>query len=431
MPILLSQMKYPLCQADLTTLHTRLCNIAACKNTANCLLPYGGYNIIFMGDFAQLLPIGGHSLFSSYIDYWHGMIQKVIFLDNAHRFKDDPEWGEILLRIRLGTYTESDIIEINKRLITSHNPLPIENHGTNNLTYACELNAQRNEICNAIFMKHLQQTHPKINQPQLPPNHTFIIKGKLKWPNGHNINKNFHQWILNTCGDADLCTTTRKPVDPVSKIYVGMPIMFLDNTHINLKIANGTTGTVEQIYVKNNHSISWENWNDYKVNTIDIENVTGVLVKIQLHHNKIQKVLVKPRTMQISIALNIIPTTEEHTNNITGTLKPKQKLYMQIRQLPFISNIATTGHKLQSASKDMLIVYKWPILNNSKGKHASWIYIILSCVRTCKGLFLMEPLEITPAICHPSQIFLKEEQRLHQLEQKTLETFYNIFNNTQ
>ena len=30
-------------QTDLTTLHTRLCNIAACKNTANHLLPSGGY----------------------------------------------------------------------------------------------------------------------------------------------------------------------------------------------------------------------------------------------------------------------------------------------------------------------------------------------------------------------------------------------------
>ena len=101
-------------QSDLTILHTRLCNIAACNNTANHLLNYGGYNIIFTGDFAQLPPVFGSPLFSSHIDYWHGMIQKVIFLDNGHRFKDDPEWAKILLCIRLGLFTESDVIEINK-----------------------------------------------------------------------------------------------------------------------------------------------------------------------------------------------------------------------------------------------------------------------------------------------------------------------------
>ena len=94
--------------------HTRLCNIAACNNTANCLLNYGGYNIIFTGGFAQLPPVFGFPLFSSHIDYWHGMIQKVIFLDNGHRFKDDPEWAKILRCIRLGLFTESDVIEINK-----------------------------------------------------------------------------------------------------------------------------------------------------------------------------------------------------------------------------------------------------------------------------------------------------------------------------
>ena len=311
-------------------------------------------------------------------------------------------------------------------MITLHNPIPTETHGTN-LSYACELNAQRNEICNAIFMKHLQQTHPTVDQPQLPPNHTFIIKGKLKWSNGHDINKNLHQWILNTCGDADLCTTTRKPVDPVLKIYIGMPIMFLDNTHLNLGIANGTTGIIECIYLKNNHSISWEDWNGYKVNTINVQDIIGVLIKINLHNDQVQKVLVKPRTMQITIALNIIPTTDNNTDNITATLKPKQNLTMQIKQLPFISNIATTGHKLQSASKDMLIVYKWPILNNSEGKHASWIYVILSRVRTRKGLYLMEPLEITPAICRPSQKFLQEEQRLRQLEKKNPRNLQQTF----
>ena len=46
---------------------------------------------------------------------------------------------------------------------------------------------------------------------------------------------------------------------------------------------------------------------------------------------------------------------------------------------------ATTGHKLQGMSKDKLIIVSWSFIPN-------WIYVVLSRVRTLKGLFLLRPL---------------------------------------
>ena len=48
-------------------------------------------------------------------------------------------------------------------------------------------------------------------------------------------------------------------------------------------------------------------------------------------------------------------------------------------------NDATTGHKLQGMSKDWLVVVLWSFTQN-------WIYVVLSRVRTLKGLFLLKPL---------------------------------------
>ena len=56
-----------------------------------------------------------------------------------------------------------------------------------------------------------------------------------------------------------------------------------------------------------------------------------------------------------------------------------------ISQLPVNLNDATTGHKLQGMSKDQLIMVSWSFMQN-------WTYVVLSCVRTLGGLYLLRPL---------------------------------------
>ena len=54
-------------------------------------------------------------------------------------------------------------------------------------------------------------------------------------------------------------------------------------------------------------------------------------------------------------------------------------------QLPVNYNNATTGHKLQGTGVDNLFVSEW-------FHQASWIYVILSRVKTRQGLFLRKEL---------------------------------------
>ena len=60
-------------------------------------------------------------------------------------------------------------------------------------------------------------------------------------------------------------------------------------------------------------------------------------------------------------------------------------VFMKGKQFPIISNSATTGHKLQGCTLAELAVFEQFYKQN-------WMYVVLSRVRTMKGLYLAEPL---------------------------------------
>ena len=61
---------------------------------------FGGVNVIFAGDFYQLLPVGGGKPLYDCNDslLWKGQVKIIVKLETNHRFKDDPKLGELLDR---------------------------------------------------------------------------------------------------------------------------------------------------------------------------------------------------------------------------------------------------------------------------------------------------------------------------------------------
>ena len=96
--------------------------------------PFGGFTIIFAGDFRQLEPVGAKEtelLFSSLSSqHWENCINAVIILDNEHRFKEDPEYGQMLKRMWSGDLTKDDRMRIKSRVLgTSGLQLPPDIEG--------------------------------------------------------------------------------------------------------------------------------------------------------------------------------------------------------------------------------------------------------------------------------------------------------------
>jgi hypothetical protein len=73
------------------------------KDIGNMTHIFGGFSIIFSGDFRQLEPVCSNEkelLFSTLSSgVWENNINVVIILNNEHRFKDDPQYGQMLKRM--------------------------------------------------------------------------------------------------------------------------------------------------------------------------------------------------------------------------------------------------------------------------------------------------------------------------------------------
>ena len=114
--------------------------------------------------------------------------------------------------------------------------------------------------------------------------------------------------------------------------------------------------TVKCAYASEVKSILWE--------------VDGKIVKIE------------PRTYSTLRVQFPLPEIMQGSNNCRFTL------HLKATQIPLISNNATTGHKLQGSSVDLLYVPSWNYTVNQP-------YVVMSRVRTLQGLYLGRPLDPT------------------------------------
>ena len=90
-----------------------------------------------------------------------------------------------------------------------------------------------------------------------------------------------------------------------------------------------------------------------------------------------------------------------------------------MHQIPANSNDATTGHKLQGMSKDVIIVSSWPTGGLSL-MFKNWEYVVLSRVRTLSGLYLIEPIDMEKSF-NPSPELRSYMERAMQKEKEILE----------
>ena len=91
------------------------------KDIGNRTHIFGGFSIIFSGDFRQLVPVCSNEkelLFSTLSrGVWENNINVVIILNHEHCFKDDPQYGQMLKRMWTGDLSKKDHKVINSGVI--------------------------------------------------------------------------------------------------------------------------------------------------------------------------------------------------------------------------------------------------------------------------------------------------------------------------
>lgn len=363
--------------------------------TGNRAKLYGGLHVIFVGDFFQLDPVSGQPIYGpdNYI-HWKQAINACVFLDGSHRFKDDPKWGEIMTRLRMGESTKEDICTINSRVLGKNLAIPVE---SDDVCYACTTNKQRNIVSDSVFEKVVQGPSSNLEG-------SIIIKSKICDKKRQQFSKSFHNLVYRQCGDSR-CTGTKVygRVDPCLKLYKGCPIMFNlndDGTGSN-RYCKGMTGSFVGIVLKEGKSVNKEKWSNMEISAVFIDDVEYMLVQINDNAKSIIKI--HPVEQTVSIDIPLVASSAIRTN-LTS---------LKLTQFPIISNIATTGHKLQGMTKDRLIVIDFSY------SFRNWIYVVLSRVRKLDGLYLKKPLD-GDKLKGPSRELLTEMKRLQLLEEEMI-----------
>jgi hypothetical protein len=338
---------------------------------------YGGISVLFSGDFCQLEPVGRDALYKeTTLVEWHKWINTFVELKEGHRF-DDEEYTELLLRLRGGTLNDWDMNSLDKRVIGKKNRLYLSDIPPNT-QIACPTNRDRCAMNASTFVGHLQNTHEK-NGP--PMSHTLIIKASnLKWhSNKKALTKTATRTLYEKCSDCEVQRRDKKFVDPFMKLYLGAPIMLLDNIDVENGVANGTRCVVSKVVIKRGRSgnIKPVLLDGYNVNSIEASDIEHIVLHKQSDAEiKGMKIILTPENMtcDTDMPLEIYPGKVERHN-----------VRISMFQFPMILNHATTVHKLQGQSVDRLYIVNWSYQQN-------WVYVALSRVRSIGGLYLRRKL---------------------------------------
>ena len=275
-------------------------------------------------------------------------INCAIFLDNSHRFKDDPVYGLILARMRMGEDTVDDRREINKRVIGTHSVTLPEN--APDVCYACPTNQERNGVTAATFKRHIKDTHPDIDDHINPPDHTLMIEASVATSGAFGQKKNnkkrkrgqrkrvataVHDAIISQLGDDDIKATDwfcqGAKIEPALRVYPGSHHMCITNENLDQGRGNGTLCKCLRVKLKQNgQERKWKNWDGKKVWTVSIDSVEWIEFE---HYHTIQHHQARKQERSSSLPKNSLPQSISHYTQTYHPLKwgmPQSRKYQSI-----------------------------------------------------------------------------------------------------
>jgi len=199
---------------------------------------------------------------------------------------------------------------------------------------------------------------------------TLLIKGSFS-KNGQDMGHEFHKFMWSMCGDDNLDAGSNTKVDPCLKLIHGSPLMINSNTEKDQNLVKGTLGNFVNVRWKDGHLPHVENYHGFKVLAANITDIECIIMKVEADNRIVE---LRPEMTEVDIK-----------HDVFG---PKNRLKkFKVFQIPVNLSLATTGHKLQGMTKDILILAELSLVPN-------WLYVVLSRVTTLAGLYLMKPLTL-------------------------------------
>ena len=338
----------------------------------NC--PFGGINVIFAGDFAQLPPVGETRLSanvntsqnlspsgSQQNDIVYGkalwqLVDHVIILNESMR-QAGPEnktFVDLLSRLREGRCTQNDYDILSNRVL--QNTDVNWDEWTDTPIIVAD-NAQKDALNERGAQAFANRTNRELHW-------YYALDTHRKIPVSHDMQKhllNLHSGL------------TKQRLGKIP-LVIGMSVMITHNFDVENGIVNGCTGILKSI-----HYTTDEMGNRYAVScVVESPNISSSTTLSMLSQN------------QAVVLQDTIDLTFRHPHS-------QKKCLIKRTQLPIAPAFAMTAHKAQGQTLHKVIVD----LESCRGTESP--YVMISRVTSLEGLLILRSFKFSKIKCHQSQ----------------------------
>ena len=337
----------------------------------------GGLDVVFAGDYSQLEPVRRDPIYKdgNESEFFQGAVNCYIELDGKWRFMNDPAWGQKMGRFRDGVPTLEDIEEINDACYIKNKPptkdVQVASYTNKN---RCAINAAIFEECTAL---HGADDDSVLEGTCVIFADDLAAKGAGSTYSAIQNNQALRHFYENV-SECDINNMNEKEggkFDPCLKIYQDCPVMFTLNEDVANGQANGSRALAKCVHMKRGEK-------PFKLKLDNGTTIHGMFASqvrcIELEHENED---IRPRRFEVKSNTWTFKCKMEATDDLEETT-----LALQGTAFPIISNNCTTGHKLQGCTVDSILVNDWHYKQN-------WVYVVLSRVKTMKGLYLRKKLD--------------------------------------
>ncbi len=193
--------------------------------------PFGGINVIVVGDLAQLSPVSGQPVYKS--NLWHRFYP--LFLTTPHRQDQDPMFYNLLQHIRMGNITDEvweKLQQKHSECLINQNNVPIASLNTTHIVGFRETAAELNKtICEIIYTAVCHDESTEEVQ------YKCINSTAIDYLNG------VEQELTET--EKAFKSFTNLP--GFVQLQPGARVMFLNNDNFDDGICNGSIGIITEL----------------------------------------------------------------------------------------------------------------------------------------------------------------------------------------
>jgi ATP-dependent DNA helicase PIF1 len=368
------------------------------EQTVDESLPFGGYNIIFTGDLAQLKPViysavfahdlvqkvnvhtaqscaGQNNLYGAYL--WR-QVNKVVKLKVNMRQNKDKDYANLLNRIR------GDEKEVTSQQLE--------------MDYQSLLSRQ----LGVIGAKHPEELRKFVDAPIIVTRKCLRDKLNIKLARlfAQRTNREFNfyyakDFVGKNCIKPELQEqlwelSSSKSEDSLGKmpLVVGMKIIVTENMAISSKVVNGMHGTLV----------------DIKYDEDDFGRRYPIMAYVHIPDSN----LTLP-----DLPKNVAPI---YPTRVSIKYKPPHSSIMftvKRMQLPILLGFCITDYKAQGSSMDAAVIDLYSACSRQS------VYVMLSRVKTFNGLAILRKFPKEKLTCRVSQELRNEFERLQYIVDKT------------